>query len=136
MSFPVLGAAVTIKGNTKVGLSLLLFTVRPMKPGATLMNDFLFNVALVLLSTNAAIQFCAQAFALYANESAIHEIWGNQVICPMSFQCFGSMTDTGMHRTEDDPILCRRNIPFTCLLMVAGFNELLALSTFLADCRV
>ena len=84
MSFPVLGAAMTIKGNTKVGLSLLLFTVRPMKPGATLMNDFLFNVALVLLSTNAAIQFCAQAFALYANESAIHEIWGNQVICSSS----------------------------------------------------
>ena len=72
-------AVVTIKGCTKVGLSLLLFTVRPMKPGATLMNDFLFNVALVLLATNAAIQFCAQAFALYANESAIYEIWGNQV---------------------------------------------------------
>jgi LMBR1 domain-containing protein 1 len=80
-----LHAAVTIKGCTKVGLSLLLFTVRPMRPGATLMNDFLFNVALVLLATNAAIQFCAQAFALYANESAIHEIWGSQVIqpCPL-----------------------------------------------------
>ena len=72
-------AGVTIKGCTKVGLSLLVFTVRPMRPGATLMNDFLFNVALVLLSTNAAIQFCAQAFALYANESAIHQIWGGQV---------------------------------------------------------
>ena len=81
-SLVVMAAAVTIKGCTKVGLSLLLFTVRPMKPGATLMNDFLFNVALVLLATNAAIQFCAQAFALYANESAIHEIWGNQVMCP------------------------------------------------------
>ena len=79
---PILAAAVTIKGCTKVGLSLLLFTVRPMRPGATLMNDFLFNVALVLLATNAAIQFCAQAFALYANESAIHEIWGNQVSLP------------------------------------------------------
>ncbi len=43
------------------------------------MNDMLFNVALVLLATNAAIQFCAQAFALYANETAIHEIWGDQV---------------------------------------------------------
>jgi hypothetical protein len=63
----------------KVGLLLLLFTVRPMKPGATLMNDFLFNVGLVLLATNAAIQFCAQAFALYANGTAIHEIWGDQV---------------------------------------------------------
>ena len=65
-----------------VGLSLLLITVRPMRPGATLMNDFLFNVALMLLATNAAIQFCAQAFALYADESTIHEIWGSQVNHP------------------------------------------------------
>jgi hypothetical protein len=49
-----------------------------MRPGATLMSSFLFNVALVLLAANAAIQFCAQAFALYANETAIHDIWGNQ----------------------------------------------------------
>ena len=90
----MLHAVVTIKGCTKVGLSLLLFTVRPMKPGATLMNDFLFNVALVLLATNAAIQFCAQAFALYANESAIHEIWGNQV-----WQ--GSCLPLHSHRTYD-----------------------------------
>ena len=62
----------------RVGLSLLIFTVHPMAPGATLMSSFLFNVALVLLATNAAIQFCAQAFALYANETAIHNIWGNQ----------------------------------------------------------
>lgn len=72
-------AALTIKGCTKVGLLLLFFTVRPMRVGATLMNDMLFNTALVLLATNAAIQFCAQAFALYANETAIHEIWGDEV---------------------------------------------------------
>ena len=69
----------TIKGCTKVGLNLLLFTVHPMKPGATLMSSFLFNVALVLLATNAAIQFCQQSFALYANETAIFQIWGGQV---------------------------------------------------------
>lgn len=68
----------TIKGCTKVGLVLLLFPVRPMRVGATLMNDVLFNVALVLLATNAAIQFCAQAFALYANQTAIQDIWGDQ----------------------------------------------------------
>ncbi|EIE26974.1 hypothetical protein COCSUDRAFT_12091 [Coccomyxa subellipsoidea C-169] len=72
--------AITIKGCTKVGLLLLVFTVRPMRAGATLMNDMLFNVALVLLATNAAIQFCAQAFALYANQMAIHEIWGDQIL--------------------------------------------------------
>ena len=50
-----------------------------MKVGGTLMSSFLFNVALVLLATQAAIQFCAQAFELYANNSAIQKIWGGQV---------------------------------------------------------
>lgn len=63
----------------KVGLNFVVFTVHPMKVGATLMSSFLFNVALILLATSAAIQFCAQAFSLYANETAIHDIWGNQV---------------------------------------------------------
>ena len=70
-----------IKGATKVGLNLLIFTVHPMKVGATLMSSFLFNVAMVLLATQAAIQFCAQAFELYANNSAIQKIWGGQVGC-------------------------------------------------------
>lgn len=69
----------TIKGCTKVGLNLLVFTVHPMKAGATLLNSFLFNVALVLLATTAAIQFCVQNFALYASGTAIQEIWGYQV---------------------------------------------------------
>ncbi|KAK9823563.1 hypothetical protein WJX72_003814 [[Myrmecia] bisecta] len=72
--------AVTIKGCMKVGLNLLIFTIHPMKAGATLMSSFLFNVALVLLATTAAIQFCAQAFALYANGSAIGNIFGNQIL--------------------------------------------------------
>ena len=50
-----------------------------MKYGATLMSSFLFNVALVLLSCTAAIQFCAQAFSQYANETAIASIFGGQV---------------------------------------------------------
>ena len=102
-SLPVSAAAVTIKGCTKVGLSLLFFTVRPMKPGATLMSDFLFNVALVLLATNAAIQFCAQAFALYANESAIHDIWGNQVVYPLFLQYSGSRADREMQSISNNP---------------------------------
>ena len=78
---PCAGAGVTIKGTTKVGLSLLVTTVHPMTPGATLMSSMLFNTALVLLATNAAIQFCAQAFALYSSQSAIQAIWGDQVRC-------------------------------------------------------
>jgi LMBR1 domain-containing protein 1 len=63
----------------KIGLNLLIFSVHPMKLGATLMSSFLFNVALVLLACTAAIQFCSQAFSLYANETAIYQIFGNQV---------------------------------------------------------
>eukprot|EP00891_Asterochloris_glomerata_P004082 jgi/Astpho2/4082/e_gw1.00063.48.1_t len=72
--------ACTIKGCTKFGLNFLIFTVHPMKYGATLMSSFLFNVALVLLSCTAAIQFCAQAFSQYANETAIASIFGGQIL--------------------------------------------------------
>lgn len=72
-------AGCVIKGATKVGLNLVVFTVHPMRVGGTLMSSFLFNVALVLLATQAAIQFCAQAFELYADNSAIQKIWGGQV---------------------------------------------------------
>ncbi len=50
-----------------------------MRPGATLMSAFLFNIGLVLLAVSASILFCAQAFSLYANSTAIQEIFGNQV---------------------------------------------------------
>ena len=50
-----------------------------MRAGGTLMSSFLFNVGLLLLSTVAAIQFCADAFSLYANETAISEIFGNEI---------------------------------------------------------
>ena len=82
----VYAAACVIKGATKVGLNLLVFTVHPMKVGATLMSSILFNVAMVLLATQAAIQFCAQAFELYADNTAIQKIWGGQVtLCCLWF---------------------------------------------------
>lgn len=67
---------------------MVIFTVHPMKVGATLMSSFLFNVALVLLATQAAIQFCAQAFELYANNAAIQKIWGGQVNCRTCLMLF------------------------------------------------
>ena len=70
----------------KLGLNLLLVTLHPMKPGATLMNSFLFNTALVLLATTAAIQFCQSAFAVYANQTAIGAIYGNEV-CALPQHC-------------------------------------------------
>jgi hypothetical protein len=105
---------VTIKGTTKVGLNLLITTLHPMRIGATLMSSMLFNVALMLLSCLATIQFCSQvtvcnicnvpcsmalsacvmcnaqwscggnfvhvqAFSLYSYETAIYQIFTNQV---------------------------------------------------------
>ncbi len=68
-----------VKGNFKFGLNLLLFRVHPMRPGATLMSSFLFNVGLILLATTATIQFCAAAFQLYADGTAVLDIFGNQL---------------------------------------------------------
>lgn len=68
-----------LKGNFKFGLNLLIFRVHPMRKGATVMSSFLFNVALILLATTASIQFCAQAFALYADGTAVLDIFGNQL---------------------------------------------------------
>ncbi|KAL6775792.1 hypothetical protein ACKKBG_A18505 [Auxenochlorella protothecoides x Auxenochlorella symbiontica] len=71
--------AAVIKGNFKFGLNLLLFRVHPMRRGATFMSSFLFNIALLLLASTAAVQFCSEAFALYAENSDILNIFGAQL---------------------------------------------------------
>lgn len=68
-----------VKGNFKFGLNFLLFRVHPIRKGATVMSSFLFNVALILVATTATIQFAATAFALYASNTAILQIYGNTV---------------------------------------------------------
>jgi LMBR1 domain-containing protein 1 len=69
----------TLKGNFKVGLNFLFFTVHPMSPGNTLMSSFLFNTAMIMLCSISIIQFCATAFDEYANETSVDEIFGNQI---------------------------------------------------------
>ncbi|CAK9180871.1 unnamed protein product [Ilex paraguariensis] len=74
-----------IAGAMMLGLRLVFITIHPMKWGATLMNSFLFNVGLILLcsirlSTHgllSVIQFCATAFAYYAQATAAQEIFGH-----------------------------------------------------------
>jgi LMBR1 domain-containing protein 1 len=70
-----------VKGNFKFGLNVLIFRVHPIRKGATVMSSFLFNVALILVATTATIQFAATAFALYANNTTILNIFGNTVRC-------------------------------------------------------
>jgi LMBR1 domain-containing protein 1 len=69
----------TLKGNFKVGMNFLIFSVHPMSPGNTLMSSFLFNTSLIMLCSISIIQFCSAAFDQYANETSIDEIFGNQI---------------------------------------------------------
>ncbi|KAL9315341.1 hypothetical protein ACSQ67_016342 [Phaseolus vulgaris] len=66
-----------IAGAMMLGLRLVFITIHPMKWGATLMNSFLFNVGLILLSSISVIQFCSTAFAYYAQATAAQEIFGH-----------------------------------------------------------
>lgn len=68
-----------LKGAFKFGLNFLVLRIHPMKRGATIMSSFLFNVALALLATTASIQFASAAFALYADDSVILDVFGNQL---------------------------------------------------------
>ncbi|KAL5211322.1 hypothetical protein ABZP36_022169 [Zizania latifolia] len=66
-----------IAGEMMLGLKLVIITIHPMKWGGTLMNSFLFNVGLILLCSISVIQFCATAFAYYAQATAAQEIFGH-----------------------------------------------------------
>ncbi|XP_071722695.1 LIMR family protein At3g08930-like [Rutidosis leptorrhynchoides] len=66
-----------IAGEMMIGMRLVFITIHPMKWGATLMNSFLFNVGLILLSSISVIQFCSTAFAYYAQATAAQEIFSH-----------------------------------------------------------
>ncbi|KAL6496172.1 hypothetical protein OROGR_029430 [Orobanche gracilis] len=66
-----------VAGAMMLGLKLVFITIHPMKWGGTLMNSFLFNVGLILLCSISVIQFCATAFAYYAQATAAQEIFGH-----------------------------------------------------------
>ncbi|KAK8958321.1 LIMR family protein [Platanthera guangdongensis] len=68
-----------VAGAMMLGMRLVFITIHPMKWGATLMNSFLFNVGLILLSSISVIQFCATAFASYAQATAAQEIFGHNL---------------------------------------------------------
>ena len=69
-----------IKGHIKLGLTpLTIFNSYPMRVGGTLMSSFLVNIALMLLPSMAVLQFCTQAFAGYAADPAVGNIFGQQV---------------------------------------------------------
>ncbi|RNF01457.1 LMBR1-like conserved region-containing protein [Trypanosoma rangeli] len=55
-----------VKGCIKIGGNLLLFHVYPMLPGSMLMNAFLFNAMLIMVTSTPFVEFCIICFADYA----------------------------------------------------------------------
>jgi len=65
-----------IKGNFKFGMRMFfLFPIHPMRVGGTLMNAFLFNVALILITAFSIGQFCTTAFAGYTSGTSINSMF-------------------------------------------------------------
>lgn len=60
-----------VKGCTKVGVNLLLFTVYPMEVDKTLMNAFVFNTGLILITSVTVVEFCANSFSAYASNTSV-----------------------------------------------------------------
>jgi LMBR1 domain-containing protein 1 len=65
-------------GNAKFGTRFFLIKVHPLEPGKTLLNGLIFNVALMLLCTLPAVQFCTAAFSSYARFTDAATIFGTQ----------------------------------------------------------
>mmetsp|Transcript_22862 Transcript_22862/g.37625 ORF Transcript_22862/g.37625 Transcript_22862/m.37625 type:complete len:485 (-) Transcript_22862:194-1648(-) len=68
-----------IKGNMKFGLNFLIFSVHRMRVGETMMNAFLFNTLLIVLSSFSVIQFCTQAFSIYARSTSASVLFTTQL---------------------------------------------------------
>eukprot|EP00922_Rhytidocystis_sp_ex-Travisia-forbesii_P003854 GHVS01005578.1.p1 GENE.GHVS01005578.1~~GHVS01005578.1.p1 ORF type:complete len:545 (-),score=63.43 GHVS01005578.1:82-1716(-) len=60
-----------MKGCFKFGMRVFCcFPIHPMKKDQTHLNSFLFNVAMILVSASAVVQFSQQAFRGYASHTA------------------------------------------------------------------
>lgn len=50
-----------------------------MQLNGTFMGSFLFNLGFILLTDVAVIQLCAQAFAVYANDTTVNTLFTAQL---------------------------------------------------------
>jgi LMBR1 domain-containing protein 1 len=64
-----------VKGCSKVGMNLVIFTVYPMELNNTLMNAFCFNTLLILICSVTVVQFCANSFSDYAANTAVNTLF-------------------------------------------------------------
>ena len=67
-----------IKGNVKMGMRLLIFSIHPIKYkifiiriGATMLSSLVFNTGLILICSLATVQFCVSALQEYARYTSI-----------------------------------------------------------------
>lgn len=70
----------TFQGQIALGLRLIFFQIHPMQKHDTLVNAFLFNVSLLLITTFAVIQFVARSFQDYAPLTAINGLMNLYVL--------------------------------------------------------
>lgn len=70
----------TFQGQIMLGLRLIFFQIHPMKYHDTLINSFLFNASLLLITTFAVIQFAARSFQDYAPYTAISGLMNTFVL--------------------------------------------------------
>jgi LMBR1 domain-containing protein 1 len=76
-SFYLLACAV--KGNFKLGIRFLFWKIYPMELHKTMMNAFLVNTWIIMLTSVPTVQFCAWAFPIYARYTDINLIFGQQI---------------------------------------------------------
>lgn len=62
----------TFQGQIALGLRLVFFQIHPMKKHDTLVNSFLFNVSLLLITSYAVIFFAVRSFQDYCAYTAIN----------------------------------------------------------------
>jgi len=69
-----------VKGCFKFGLRFPgIIHLHPMKRGKTYMSSFLFNISLILLCSLPVVQFSTDAFADYARNTTVYQVFGTQI---------------------------------------------------------
>lgn len=69
----------TVHGLFRLGFFVGVMAIHPMKVGKTFMSTFLFNCILVMIISPAVVQFCAWAFAMYAEGTTVQDIFLGEV---------------------------------------------------------
>jgi hypothetical protein len=76
-----------IKGNFRLGLRLAFWKIFPMEIGKTKMSAFLANSWIILLCSVPSVQFCVDAFPLYARETQVDSTPCPALPCPPPVPC-------------------------------------------------